>query len=46
MKTYGERNMISKLLFKLRFLFKTGYIPVNMSQGLAKNLKRAGLTRG
>jgi len=37
-ETYGKKGIIDLLLEKLKK--RSGYIPVNMSQGLGKELKK------
>ena len=44
---YGEIPMLKKLFKKIEKMFniKKGYIPLNMSLGLAMELKKQGLTK-
>ena len=46
-ETYGDIPMLKKLFKKAEKMFnvKKGFIPLNMSVGLAMDLKKQGLTK-
>ena len=48
METYGEISKAYKAIKLVRSLLKVkeGFVPIGVNMGLAKDLKKQGLTRG
>ena len=43
LKGYGQKGLISRLLDFMARLNRKGYLCLNMSQGLAKDLRKRGM---